>query len=527
MRSIRRFVAGVIFSLSINPICWAAGPADFLVNQLNIENFKQTIADFSAFSSRYVTEPGNAQAIDLIKQRLESYGYTNVTLDPYTAFGGGMPNNNVYATKIGTVQPLEMYIISAHLDSISVVDVTDAGGADNDASGIAFVLELARVFAGVDTDISIRFALFNDGENGLDGSVGYAASHLALQGTPNEPNWIANIHADMILYDRSAVPDADVAYNASHDPSGGAATLANFVSGAMARYGAIPTEVSNDMCCTDSDLFADSIPAVVVRENRYQLEILNGSNPHYHQPTDVYSSYTNADFEFGFNIVKMSGGALAELVNARPVAPALPTSAEDLMTKDRYISFDTSGQGSNNIAYRVTRLGGGSAWYADCGNVVDGGSEGLIAGLTQTPVFCDWSASPMLHIHGCEIVPGNAYTIEAMYDSTTVTSAITVNTTQPDIGTSRQFGDSVGSFGGGMWSAPDGIVTTNDIIAAVQKFSDAGGPPHRVRIDTDGKDVNAIVASNDILRTVRGFAADAFGYGTTNCLTGTCIPNCP
>ncbi len=527
MCSLRRTVLGAFVLLSVQTIGWAAGPADFLVDQLKIENFKQHIADFSAFSSRYVTEPGNAQAIDLIKQRLESYGYTNVVVDPYTTFGGGMQNNNIYATKIGSVTPLEMYIVSAHLDSFSTVDVTVSGGADDDASGIAFVLELARVFATVDTDRSIRFAFFNDGENGLDGSVGYAAAHIGMQGTPSEPTWIANIHADMILYDRSAVPDADVAYNASHDPTGDAAILASFVSDAMVRYGTLPTEVSSDMCCTDSDLFADSIPAIVVRENRYQVEILNNSNPNYHQPTDVYSSYTDTDFEFGFNIVKMSGGALAELVSAAPVDVKLPTSAEDLFTKDRYITIDTSGQGSFEVAYRVNRIGGGGAWYADCGSIVDGGSEGLFAGLTQTMVFCDWSASPILNIHGCEIVPGNAYTVEAMYNAVTVTAAINLNTTAPVIATARQFGDSVGAFAVDMWSAPDGVVNSNDIVASVQKFSNAGGPPHRARVDTDGKDVNAIVSGSDILRAVRGFSSEAFDFGVTNCLTGVCLPSCP
>jgi len=525
MYSVRSSIVGVLFLVYTGAICYAAGPADFVVNQFKMSNFKQNIQDLAAFGTRHWAQPQNELAVDLIKQRLESYGYTNVTLDPYMFMG--QLKHSIYATKIGRVDPLHMYIVSSHMDSINFSDFTDAGGADDNGSGSSLVLELARVFAGVDTDVSIRFALWNNEETGLDGSTAYVASHRTLQGTIDEPNWLGIIQHDMILYDHLAVPDADVEYDASATFGGGAITLADFVGGAMARYGTMPAEVSGDMCCTDSVPFRFFIPAISVRENRRLLEIGNQSNPNYHHASDLFSSYTDVDFQFGFNIVKMTGGALAEMVNASPAAPALPTAAEDLITKDRYITVDTSNTGAADVAYRITRTGGGTAWYADCNSVVDGGVEGHFVGLTQTPVFCSWIASPIINIHGCEIVPGNSYTVEAMYDSVTVSSPISVNTTAPAISTSRQFGDSVGVFAGGMWTAPDGIVSANDIVAAVQKFSNAGGPPHRARIDTDGKDVNTIIASNDILRTVRGFAADDFGFGVTGCVTGTCVPSCP
>ena len=53
---------------------------------------------------------------------------------------GSGPLENIYATKIGTTIPGEMYIVSAHMDG-------RGGGeaADDDGSGCAVVLELARV----------------------------------------------------------------------------------------------------------------------------------------------------------------------------------------------------------------------------------------------------------------------------------------------------------------------------------------------------------------------------------------------
>ena len=125
-----------------------AEPAALVVDQLRIVEFKQTIADLASFGSRYWDQPGNALAVAYIRDKLESFGYANVTLDPYV-FRGEL-RHNVYATKVGIVRPAEMYIVSAHLDSFSRVDVRDAPGADDDASGTALVVwDGCAVLAGV------------------------------------------------------------------------------------------------------------------------------------------------------------------------------------------------------------------------------------------------------------------------------------------------------------------------------------------------------------------------------------------
>ena len=302
----------------------ARGTADahFLVDQLSPARFKRNIVDLSSFpafpgaltTSRHWSQPGNALAVEYIKTKLESYGYTNVVLDPYEF--EGQTRNNIYATKMGALEPAQMYIVSAHMDSFSTVNVNEAPGADDDGSGTSLVLELARVFAKAQTDISVRFLLFNNEETGLDGSAAYVLNHRDLQGTLAEPTWLGNIQHDMILYDHFAVPDADVEYQANNDFGGAAINLANFVAGAMARYGAMPAEVSDDMSNTDSTSFWNETAAISVRENRRSAEIGAGSNPNYHKPTDAPETYNIDDYEFGFNIVKMTAGAVGELVNA-------------------------------------------------------------------------------------------------------------------------------------------------------------------------------------------------------------------
>lgn len=316
------------FGDGCSPVCRfePTEPLHFLVDQLSLATFRRNMVELSTIPSspgsptpsRHWSLPGNDAAVELLKTKLESYGYTNVTLDPYFFEGKNM--NNVYATKVGTVDPTQMYIISGHMDSINFNNTPssfgNAPGYDDDGSGTSLTLELARVFAKTQTDISVRFIFWNNEETGLNGSQAYVANHRALQGTPAEPTWAGVIQHDMILFDRSDSPDADVEYQARNDFGGKAIDLANFVGGAMSRYGTMPAEVSDDMDFTDSKSFWDDAPSISVRENRRVQGIGNGTNPQWHEPTDKASTYTFADHVFGFNIVKMTGGAVAELVNA-------------------------------------------------------------------------------------------------------------------------------------------------------------------------------------------------------------------
>ena len=69
------------------------------------------------------------------------------------------PREEVYCTKVGATRPDEMYIVGAHMDGRGFGEA-----ADDDGSGTALVMELARIFNSpdVETERSIRFALWNN-----------------------------------------------------------------------------------------------------------------------------------------------------------------------------------------------------------------------------------------------------------------------------------------------------------------------------------------------------------------------------
>src|SRR5215469_15382544 len=91
---------------------------------------------------------------------------------------------NVIATLQGTASPQRFYVVTGHLDSrvTDVLDFTsDAPGADDDGSGVACILELARVFATHQFPGTIVFATVDGEEEGLYGS-GFMAAQMAAAG---------------------------------------------------------------------------------------------------------------------------------------------------------------------------------------------------------------------------------------------------------------------------------------------------------------------------------------------------------
>ena len=91
---------------------------------------------------------------------------------------------NVIATMQGTASPERFYVITGHLDSrcTDVTDFTsDAPGADDDGSGVAIVLELARLFATHQFPGTLVLATVDGEEQGLYGST-FMANQMAAAG---------------------------------------------------------------------------------------------------------------------------------------------------------------------------------------------------------------------------------------------------------------------------------------------------------------------------------------------------------
>ena len=379
----------------------ADDPIRELVSRLALESYMSTLKGLTQFGDRRQGTERNRNAVDWIEQQLQAAGCTNTqrityTYDPAprpprtrrarsaapdltTATGGDVGRNGsgpggssiygyrsgtgvnrdleaqpdlrirqlnveepvngerseVYCTKVGTLYPDEMYIISAHMDGHGVNEAVN-----DDGSGTALVIELARIFNSpdVETERSIRFALWNNEETGLNGSSAYVEQRRELQGIESppgsglypEPRWLGMIQHDMMLWDHGAPradgtvsdvqrPEADVniEFQSASELADASMRLAFVFKAAADAYNTdYPATVGPHMTNTDSTPFMNIVPSISLRENERGAHTGAGWNPTWHTPLDVWSTFSDEDFRLGLNAAQTTLSAVAQLVGA-------------------------------------------------------------------------------------------------------------------------------------------------------------------------------------------------------------------
>src|SRR6516164_5692094 len=169
-----------------------------LISQIDPNRIQATIQQLTQFGTRHtassLTDPvrGIGAAYTWVFQQMQAIAATsngNMTVQQQTFIQQPVPGRltnptsitNTIATLQGTATPQRFYVITGHLDSrvTDILDSTsDAPGADDDGSGVACVLELARVFAAHQFPGTIIFAAVSGEEEGLFGST-FMAQQMA------------------------------------------------------------------------------------------------------------------------------------------------------------------------------------------------------------------------------------------------------------------------------------------------------------------------------------------------------------
>jgi hypothetical protein len=156
---------------------------------LSTGSIEQTIGDLAStgvapgeIGSRYFALPGNSVAAEYLYLRFAAYGLT-VWYEDYIA-SNGLLSINVVAEVPG-VDSSQIYAGFAHYDSISddVPDNDTAPGALDNGSGLAILLENARILSGYRLNNPVRFVALDGEEVGLQGANAFGARH-AERGTP-------------------------------------------------------------------------------------------------------------------------------------------------------------------------------------------------------------------------------------------------------------------------------------------------------------------------------------------------------
>ena len=185
-----------------------------MITEVKAENLEATVRKLVSFGTRHTLSDtksktkgiGAAQKwvkSEFDKYALESNGRLTSTIDYFTIKADGKrittdsQLGNVMATLKGTdPNDNRILIISGHLDSrvTNVMNIkSDAPGANDDASGVAAVMELAKIMSKRSFPSTIIFVAVTGEEQGL-----YGSRHLAELAKESNWNIIAMLNNDMI-----------------------------------------------------------------------------------------------------------------------------------------------------------------------------------------------------------------------------------------------------------------------------------------------------------------------------------------
>lgn len=152
-----------------------------LLSRISTDRARKTITLMSAMYNRHYTTELGLAASKLVHQMFSSVSSpSSQVLDVAFFDHAAFPQKSVIATLHGQVE--ETIILGAHLDSITHGEVGEdsrAPGADDDASGVALVLEVATLllYADFKPYYTIEFHSYAAEEGGLLGSLDIAQSY--------------------------------------------------------------------------------------------------------------------------------------------------------------------------------------------------------------------------------------------------------------------------------------------------------------------------------------------------------------
>lgn len=264
-----------------------------LTAQLSTDAFEADLLRLVALGTRHSLSPEFIRATDGAAAQLTALGYT--TTRSSITVGTGR-SENVVAGRPGTgTGSRALVLVTAHLDSVNTAGgpAAPAPGADDNGSGSAGLLELARVLAGQAWTHDLRLVLFGGEEQGLHGSRQYVAALPAEERTRIR----AVLNMDMIATRNTAEPA--VLLEGAPLSSG----LIDDLATAAATYTGLRVETSLAPFASDHVPFLDAgIPAVLT------IEGADSANANIHTAQDTME---HIDLPLAREILTMNLAALA------------------------------------------------------------------------------------------------------------------------------------------------------------------------------------------------------------------------
>ncbi len=222
----------------------------------------------------------------------------------HTYTHSGHTLRNVIAEQPGAMGTERLFLLIAHLDSISEISEIRAPGADDNASGAATVMLAAELLHEYTLPYTVRYVLFTGEEQGLWGSMAYAAD-VAAAG--EEVAGVLNL--DMIAYNSAQLPEPVLEL---HTRSGDAGVqdreIAELFEAVVSGYDLdlLPHILPSNIQASDHAAFwLQGYPAIIAIQDQQDF------NPYYHETEDTLDKIDMAYFT---DFAKAALGTLIHMV---------------------------------------------------------------------------------------------------------------------------------------------------------------------------------------------------------------------
>ena len=327
-----------------------------MMNQVNMDSLQATVQYLQDYNSRIWNSQNAFDASDWIAARMQALGLEveQQAFNASTWLGSGQAAPNVIGIQRGTVYPDVYVVCGSHFDSFSWEAYSGGGnapGADDNATGVASVLESARIMTQYEFEYSIIYCAYGCEEMGLYGSEAYASrcqqqSMEILGYFNNDMNGYLYgdvIHIDCI-YPNSVAPIGDYYMNIG-----------------SVYFPELPIRHVN-FNDGDSDHTSFNNHGYM---GIYPFEDYQHYSPYIHTPNDLIGTSVNS-WEMSQQYCRMNIGCLAEIAN--PVTDPFSIDENEFLPDEimRYEVYDIMGRRVNDFQSGVNII----RYYLQNGKVI-------------------------------------------------------------------------------------------------------------------------------------------------------------
>lgn len=368
-----------------------------IIQEIKVDSVRSLMKKMEDFNTRYMFAGTRDSLVSWLYFRFKAIGIVDVIIDSFLCHNTWPRDTitwqkNVIATIPGIYYPEKNIVVGGHYDSFSYGDpLTSAPGADDNASGTAAVLEIARVLKqkNFQPKFTIRFVAFGAEELMLSGYSG--CEYFAEKAKSTGMDIQLMVNHDMISYTSFATSD----YKLKINYYSGFESLFSQAEYFTKKYTFLkPIKGTQNQASDSYPFWQQGYPAIYFEEF--------DRSPFCHTTSDLVVNY---NLEYCVEVIRASCAMLVSLQAMPTVVCGLeindmgggnsllikwrPNPEPDISYYKIYVGtqpsvYDTSYRAMDSI-YILRNLSHGTEYYIGISVVNNKGYESLIDEKTGTP----------------------------------------------------------------------------------------------------------------------------------------------